>query len=120
MTEVLQTLGLLEELFKTAHEALSERDYQVLNLRYGLDGKKSQTLNSIGKKLKISRERVRQVAKISILRTRSAFRRKLYVAALTVPASQIPSNVRLLHERSAKKTVAAFSLISPNKKEATK
>lgn len=76
-TDVLEAFGLLQELFKTAQETLSERDYQVLNLRYGFDGKKSKTLNAIGKKFKLSRERVRQIEKSSIRKTRSAFRRKL-------------------------------------------
>ena len=42
------------------HE-LPPRHQAVLKLRYGLDGEKEHTLESIGSRLKISRERVRQI-----------------------------------------------------------
>ena len=45
--------GLLEEL-PSRHKA-------VLKLRYGLDGGREHTLESIGARLRISRERVRQI-----------------------------------------------------------
>jgi RNA polymerase sigma factor (sigma-70 family) len=45
--------GLLDEL-PPRHQA-------VLRLRYGLDGDREHTLESIGSRLKISRERVRQI-----------------------------------------------------------
>ncbi len=40
---------------------LSFRDGEVITLRYGLDGKKPCTLKEIGEKLKLSRERIRQI-----------------------------------------------------------
>jgi RNA polymerase primary sigma factor len=77
VTEVLQTLGLIQELFKTAKESVSIRNYRILILRYGLDGKKPQTLQAVGKRFNISKSRVDQIAKRVIRKTRSAFRRKL-------------------------------------------
>lgn len=75
--EVLQALGLLEELFKTAKESVSIRNYRIFILRYGLDGEKPQTLQAVGKRFNISKTRVDQIAKSVIRKTRSAFRMKL-------------------------------------------
>lgn len=41
--------------------SLNERDRKILEWRYGLDGSGPQTLRTIGKRLGISRERVRQI-----------------------------------------------------------
>jgi RNA polymerase primary sigma factor len=40
---------------------LSDREREVLNLRFGLDGSEPRTLEEVGSKLGISRERVRQL-----------------------------------------------------------
>ena len=40
---------------------LSERETDIITKRYGLDGDEPQTLEEIGEKLNISRERVRQI-----------------------------------------------------------
>ena len=40
---------------------LNEMDYQVLNLRYGLDGNKPKTLEMVGSVVGMTRERVRQI-----------------------------------------------------------
>ena len=40
---------------------LSEREREILNMRFGVEDGKSRTLGEIAKKLKISRERVRQI-----------------------------------------------------------
>ncbi len=42
-------------------ERISEREREVLDLRFGLDGHKENTLAEIAKKLGVSRERVRQI-----------------------------------------------------------
>lgn len=44
-------------------DMLSEREQEVLKLRFGIIGNKSLTLEAIGRKLSISRERVRQIEK---------------------------------------------------------
>jgi len=47
----------IEEMLKV----ISKRERQVLKMRYGLGGGKPMTLKTIGQKLKITRERVRQI-----------------------------------------------------------
>ncbi len=49
-----------------------DRDREVLMRRYGLNGKEPKTLESIGKKLGITRERVRQIEKAAILKLEKA------------------------------------------------
>lgn len=52
---------LRREELRKALEALSERERQVLSLRYGLEDDEPKTLEETGKILGISRERVRQI-----------------------------------------------------------
>ena len=47
----------IEELLET----LSEREYQVLHLRYGLDDDRHRTLKEVGDELGVTRERIRQI-----------------------------------------------------------
>lgn len=42
-------------------ESLSDRERQVIRLRYGLDGGRTHTLEEIGEQLNVTRERVRQI-----------------------------------------------------------
>jgi RNA polymerase primary sigma factor len=52
---------LQKEALDRALEALPERDRRVLELRYGLRGEEPHTLEHIGRRLGITRERVRQI-----------------------------------------------------------
>ncbi len=45
---------------------LKERDREILSKRFGLDGSEIETLESIGKKYSLTRERVRQIEKDSL------------------------------------------------------
>ena len=42
-------------------EKLSDRERQVIRLRYGLGDERTHTLEEIGEKLGVTRERVRQI-----------------------------------------------------------
>lgn len=46
---------------RTLIDALDEREAKILRLRYGLDGSDAMTLKDIGKKINLTRERVRQI-----------------------------------------------------------
>ncbi|HEY1687501.1 MAG TPA: sigma-70 family RNA polymerase sigma factor, partial [Solirubrobacteraceae bacterium] len=41
--------------------SLSEREREVIEMRYGLAGDRAQTLDEVGRAFKITRERVRQI-----------------------------------------------------------
>jgi RNA polymerase primary sigma factor len=52
---------LQNEALERALGALPERDRRVLELRYGLRGEEPHTLEHIGRRLGLTRERVRQI-----------------------------------------------------------
>jgi RNA polymerase primary sigma factor len=51
----------LNEYLRTCLKALSDREEHILRARFGLDNGEVRTLEEIGKELKLSRERVRQI-----------------------------------------------------------
>lgn len=57
-------------------EQLSEYEKRVIVLRYGLDDGDPQTLEAIGKRFGVTRERVRQVEKKALEKLRRVIRRK--------------------------------------------
>ena len=59
------------------HGPRDDRDYMVVSRRFGLDGRPPETLQAIGDKLGITRERVRQLEQRSIKWRRPAARREM-------------------------------------------
>ncbi len=49
---------------------LSPREAEIVTLRYGLDGREPRTLEVVGKKFKVTRERVRQIQEIALNKLR--------------------------------------------------
>jgi RNA polymerase primary sigma factor len=64
-------LSLRSQAIKEALEALSERERQVVVLRYGLTDAEPKTLEEIGRRLGLTRERVRQIELDSLKRLAS-------------------------------------------------
>jgi RNA polymerase primary sigma factor len=62
---------LRNEALERALESLPTRDRRVLELRYGLRGEEPHTLEQIGKRLGMTRERVRQIEVDSLKRLAS-------------------------------------------------
>jgi RNA polymerase primary sigma factor len=54
-------VSLRDEALRRAVDELPERDREVIRLRYGLAGEEPMTLDAIGKRLELTRERVRQI-----------------------------------------------------------
>jgi RNA polymerase primary sigma factor len=63
---------------------LTDREKEVLRLRYGLGTDREHTLEEIGKHLSVTRERVRQIESRALQKLRSAKQRE-YAAAATRP-----------------------------------
>ncbi len=68
-SEQLQNEALKEEV-QYALSKLHEREKQVLSMYYGLDGSNYQSLEDIGNKMGLTRERVRQIKERAIRRLR--------------------------------------------------
>lgn len=62
----------LTEKLQSILGALDKRDEKILTWRYGLDGQGSRTLDEIGKELKISKERVRQIEERAMKKIRGS------------------------------------------------
>ena len=57
---------LRETIFKTMNECLNGKEKDIILKRFGLDYKGRRTLDSIGKELNLSRERIRQIEKMAL------------------------------------------------------
>lgn len=58
----IQTVSnVVKEQVQAALGALSEREAEIIRLRFGISGNEPQTLEEVGKKFGITRERVRQI-----------------------------------------------------------
>jgi RNA polymerase sigma factor (sigma-70 family) len=57
---------------KRALAPLSDREKDVLHLRYGLGADREYTLEEIGRRLKVTRERVRQIESRALQKVRAA------------------------------------------------
>jgi RNA polymerase primary sigma factor len=64
--------SLLAQNLVEAMETLPPREARVLQLRHGIPGGKKHTLNEIGKKLGVTRERIRQIEYRGLQRLRSS------------------------------------------------
>ncbi len=53
--------AMLREQIREILSDLTEREQQVLRLRYGLDDDRSRTLEEVGRQLNVTRERIRQI-----------------------------------------------------------
>lgn len=68
-----------ENLKKTVMEilpALDARERKILALRFGLEGNEEMTLEEIGKKFHVTRERIRQLQNIALRKVRRALEKK--------------------------------------------
>lgn len=67
--------ALTDDMHK-ALNTLSDREKHILSLYFGLNGAEPMTLEEIGKKLALTRERIRQIKEKAILRLRHSSRAK--------------------------------------------
>jgi len=74
-TTAINPLTLAEDLDRFRHvaewmETLSENEREILSLRFGLDDREPQTLDTIGRRFGVTRERIRQIEAKSLEKLR--------------------------------------------------
>jgi RNA polymerase primary sigma factor len=67
-------------------EVLDDREKEIISQRFGFGGGERKTLEEIGRKLRVSRERIRQLENIALAKLRRAFRQKEYPIGLPLAA----------------------------------
>jgi RNA polymerase primary sigma factor len=73
--ETLRDKDMLEEVEELLH-VLDYREHMIINWRFGLDGQEPKTLEVIGEALGVTRERIRQLQNVALLKLRGALRRR--------------------------------------------
>ena len=61
MLENIDKILLAEALPVILRQALTSREYRVVELRFGLGDRRRHTLEEVGKEFKVTRERIRQI-----------------------------------------------------------
>ncbi len=70
------TREMLKENIDEVLQALSDREAKVLRMRFGLGGNKMMTLEEVGKKFGVTRERIRQIEAKALRKLKHPSRRK--------------------------------------------
>jgi RNA polymerase primary sigma factor len=70
--ETLRDKDMLEEVEELVH-MLDDRERMIINSRFGLDGQEPKTLGVIGETFGVTRERIRQLQNVALLKLRGAF-----------------------------------------------
>jgi RNA polymerase primary sigma factor len=73
--ELLSDKNLRDEL-SDLFKVLDDRERKIIVQRFGLDGGKPKTLEEVGKKFGVTRERIRQVQNIALAKLRRALSKK--------------------------------------------
>ena len=81
--EVLMDKDLREEVGGLL-DVLDDRERKIINCRFGLDGHKTKTLEEVGEKFGVTRERIRQLQNIALRKLRRALGKKERSRAETV------------------------------------
>ena len=70
------TFSMLREELSTALESLTERERQVVRLRFGLEDGRARTLEEVGKEFNVTRERIRRIEAKALRKLRHPSRSK--------------------------------------------
>jgi len=70
-SDLLSDKNLRKAVLDLLH-VLDERELKIITLRFGLDGKKEMTLEEVGRKFKVTRERIRQLQNIALRKIKRA------------------------------------------------
>jgi RNA polymerase primary sigma factor len=82
--ELLRDKNLLGEVDGLI-EVLDSREKKIISQRFGLDGGKPKTLEDVGKNFGVTRERIRQLQNIALVKLRRALSKKEHLLAAAQP-----------------------------------
>jgi len=80
----LRDKGLRDEIVELL-DVLDARERRIIAYRFGLGGGRERTLEEVGKKFGVTRERIRQLQNIALLKMRKALRKR---EELTLPEAE--------------------------------
>jgi RNA polymerase primary sigma factor len=69
--ELLSDKNLRTSIMDLLH-VLDERELRIITMRFGLDGRKEMTLEEVGRKFRVTRERIRQLQNIALRKLKRA------------------------------------------------
>jgi RNA polymerase primary sigma factor len=72
--ELLRKTSTRQEIHQHVKD-LTPREAEILTLRFGIDGRGSRTLETVGKKFKVTRERIRQIQDMALTKLRCRLER---------------------------------------------
>jgi len=84
--ELLRDKSLRDEVGNVL-EVLDAREKKIVFQRFGLDGGKPRTLEEVGKKFGVTRERIRQLQNVALAKLRRALNQKERPTDLALPAA---------------------------------
>jgi RNA polymerase primary sigma factor len=70
-SDLLSDKNLRRAVMDLLH-VLDDRELRIITMRFGLDGKKEMTLEEVGRKFKVTRERIRQLQNIALRKIKRA------------------------------------------------
>jgi len=107
-SDLLREKNLSSDLGE-AVSALGDREAEIIRLRFGLDGRDEATLEEVGRKFKVTRERIRQLEQISLKQMRRIIEKREGQRSPEEIAADDRSRVRqdVLREFIASKKVPA-------------
>jgi RNA polymerase primary sigma factor len=73
--ETLRDKDMLEEVDELL-DMLGDRERMIINSRFGLDGQEPKTLEEIGETFGVTRERIRQLQNVALLKLRGALHKR--------------------------------------------
>jgi RNA polymerase primary sigma factor len=79
--EVFRNKTLRKDIVEMLDE-LEGRERDIIAARFGLDGNKPYTLETIGRKFKVTRERIRQIQNLALMKLRKMLRKQETTEAL--------------------------------------
>ena len=75
-TDDAATITILREEINAAMSALTEREQEIIRLRFGLDDGRARTLEEVGQHFNVTRERIRQIEAKALRKLRHPSRSK--------------------------------------------